>query len=93
MDNSQPCYTKEEFARRGTEIYERDIRPKVEADSYGKIVAIDIETGAYAIGDSRLSAARPLQAENPNAQMWAVRVGHPAVHRIPHVNRSKRRRI
>ncbi len=31
-------YSKEEFARRGNEIYERDIRPQVEAASKGKVV-------------------------------------------------------
>jgi len=30
MTGLQPRYSKEEFARRGDEIYERDIRPIVE---------------------------------------------------------------
>jgi hypothetical protein len=78
----QPRYSKEEFARRGTEIYERDIRPQVEASSKGKIVAIDIESGAYSIGDNILSATMPLYRQNPDAQIWIVRVGYRAVHRI-----------
>jgi len=47
MAVSQPRYSKEEFARRGDEIYEHDIRPHVEAGHEGKFVVIDIETGAY----------------------------------------------
>jgi hypothetical protein len=82
MTLAEVRYSKEEFARRGTEIYERDIRPKVEADNYGRIVAIDIETGAYAIGDSVLEATRPLFAQKPDAQLWGVRVGHRALHRL-----------
>ena len=78
----QPRYSKEEFARRGTEFYERDIRPHVEADSKGKIVAIDIETGDYAIGEDILSAAQQLFDRNDDAQIWSVRVGHRAVSRI-----------
>lgn len=34
-------YPKEEFALRGNEIYERDIRPQVEADNQGKYVALE----------------------------------------------------
>src|SRR3989442_736981 len=47
----QPRHSKEEFARRGTEIYDRDIRPNFPTGSEGKIAAIDIETGAYEIGE------------------------------------------
>lgn len=78
----QPRYTKEEFARRGTEIYGRDIRPLVEETSRGKIVAIDIESGAWELADDVLSASEALLARIPEAQIWVVRIGYPAVHRI-----------
>jgi len=38
-----PRYSKEEFARRGDEIYDRDIKPHVTAEDDGKFVVIDIE--------------------------------------------------
>lgn len=41
----------EEMARLGKQIYERDIRPHVEADHPGEIVAIDVDSGDYAVGD------------------------------------------
>jgi hypothetical protein len=82
MQTRQPRYSKEEFARRGQEIYERDIRSQVEAGNEGKIVAIDIETGNYALGEDILSATKPLHAQKPDAQVWVVRIGHRAVHRI-----------
>ena len=78
----QPLYSKEEFARRGDEIYESTIRPQVEADNYGKIVAIDIETGTFAIADDTLAASQKLLAKCPHAQTWVVRIGHRAVHRF-----------
>jgi hypothetical protein len=46
MTVNQLRYSKEEFARRGNEIYESQVRSQVEEDNHGKIVAIDIETGA-----------------------------------------------
>ena len=36
----QPRYSKEEFARRGNEIYESQVRSKVESGNHGRIVAI-----------------------------------------------------
>ena len=82
MSAQQPRYSAEETARRGDEIYERTIRAQVEATHYGKVVAIDIETGAYAIDDNALTAARRLRAQHPDAEVWFVRVGHRALHRI-----------
>ena len=56
----QPRYSKEEFARRGQEIYNRDIRPQIEAGNKGKIVAIDIETGAYEMAEDTVIASERL---------------------------------
>ena len=75
-------YTKEEISRRGKEIYESQVRPKVEASNHGKIVAIDIETGAFAIAKDSLTASDQLLERYPEAQIWFVRVGYQAVHRV-----------
>jgi hypothetical protein len=47
-------YSAEELAQRGQEIYERDIRAKVEADHFGKVVAIDVRTGDYELGEDAI---------------------------------------
>ena len=72
---SQPHYTKEEFARRGDEIYERELRPILEKRDEGKFVAIDIETGAYEVDSDELAASDRLLARVPNAQIWLRRIG------------------
>ena len=82
MTIRQPRYSKEEHARRGDDLYEREIRSHVEAGNEGKIVAIDIDTGAFEVGDDVLTAADRLFARYPNAQTWFVRIGHRAVHRF-----------
>ncbi|MDJ0597499.1 MAG: hypothetical protein QNJ37_01440 [Crocosphaera sp.] len=82
MTLRQPLYSKEEFAKRGDEIYESLIRPQVEADNYGRIVALDIETGAFELADDTLSATDKLLEKCPNAQTWVVKIGHRAVHRF-----------
>lgn len=43
MTVRHPRYSKEEFAQRGHEIYETQVRSKAEEGNHGKIVAIDIE--------------------------------------------------
>ena len=50
--STPPDRPKEETARLGDEIYERDIRQQVEADHHGDVVAIDVESGNWAIGDN-----------------------------------------
>ncbi len=82
MTVRQRRYGKEEFARRGNEIYERAIRPQVEADNAGKIVVIDIETGAWEMDADELDAFQRLAARCPDAQVWMVRVGSPYVRRF-----------
>jgi hypothetical protein len=75
-------YSKEEFARRGNEIYEAQIRPQVEEGNHGKIVAIDIETGAFELAKDTMTASDKLLERYPDAQIWRVRIGHKGVHRF-----------
>lgn len=75
----QPRYPKEEFARRGDEIYESQVRSQVEEGNHGKIVAIDIETGTFEVADDLLTASKQLTARLPDAQTWFVRIGHSTV--------------
>ena len=79
---AQPRYSKEEFARRGDEIYERVFRPTLERGNEGRFVAIDIETGAYEIDPDELAASDRLLARVPNAQIWLRRIGSRYAHRF-----------
>jgi hypothetical protein len=82
MTVQQLRYSKEEFARRGNEIYESQVRPQVEQDNHGKIIAIDIETGAFELAKDTISASDRLLERYPDAQIWCVRIGHRGVHRF-----------
>ena len=71
---------KEETARLGDEIYRRDIRAQVEADHDGEYVAIDVDSGNWAIAESELAASDLLLAQCPDAiDVWLLRVGYRAV--------------
>jgi hypothetical protein len=78
----QPRYSKEEFAQRGDALYDSQIRSQVEEGNHGKIVAIDIETGAFELADDTMAATRQLYERLPDAQPWVVRIGYRAVHRF-----------
>ena len=82
MTALQPRYSKEEFARRGTEIYEQQVRSQVEEGHHGKIVAIDLESGAFEVAEDTLTACDRLRTRYPDAQIWCVRIGHRGVHRF-----------
>jgi hypothetical protein len=90
MQARQPRYSKAEFARRGKELYEQQIRSKVEAGNQGKFVAIDIETGAYEVDADDYSATERLYHRFPDAQIWLVRVGQPTAYRIGERARADR---
>jgi hypothetical protein len=82
MTIRQPRYSKEEFARRGNEIYEAQVRSHVEEGNHGKIVAIDIETGSFEVADTPMIAVDRLYEREPDAQPWVIRIGHRAVFRM-----------
>ncbi|MEB3215407.1 MAG: hypothetical protein VKN72_03975 [Nostocales cyanobacterium 94392] len=91
MASRQPQYSKEEFARLGDEIYQRDIYPQLQSGNAGKIVAIDVATGAWEIDDDEISACSRLEKRYPNAQIWIVKVGSRYVRRFgaSHTQKAK----
>ena len=90
MEVPAPTRPKEETARLGKEIYERDIRPQVEPDHRGRVVAIDVDSGEYAIADTASVAAKRLRAQRLDAGVWLMRVGYRT---LRHFGGSSLRRV
>ena len=82
MPETKRRYSKEDFARQGDAVYEKQVRPQLKAADEGKFAAIDIETGEFALDADELKAGNKLLKRIPEAQIWMVRVGSRAVHRI-----------
>jgi hypothetical protein len=82
MATRQPRYSKEEFAQRGDALYEAAVRAQVEEGNHGKMVAIDIETGAFEVAEAPRIAVDRLYDRYPDAQPWVIRIGHRSVFRI-----------
>jgi hypothetical protein len=82
MNVRQRRYSREELARRGTELYEQHVRSQVEAGNHGRIVAVDVDTGEFEVARDTLTASEALLARQAHAQIWCIRIGHRGVHRF-----------
>ena len=71
---------REEAVRLGKEIYERDIRREVEAEHFGQIVAIDVDSGTWVVADGEIAAVDRLREMRPGAvNVLCERVGYRAL--------------
>ena len=78
-----PRFSGEEIARRGEQLYEQRLRKQVETEeNIGKIIAIDIETSDYEIGNDVIATGRRLLAKHPDAATWTKRIGYNAVYAL-----------
>jgi hypothetical protein len=77
MPGVKPRYSKEEFARRGEAIFQKEIQPQLKDENGDDFVVIDIETGAYEIDSNELAASARLRVRVPKAQIWIRRVRSP----------------
>ena len=68
----ESLYDKEEVARRGTEMYRGLVNPQLRAEDKGKLVAIDVETGAFEVADTMHAACRHLRERFPDAQICTL---------------------
>ncbi len=82
MASTRYTSSSEEIAQKGEDIYNRLLRTRFETEYRGKVVAIDVDSGDHAVADSVLEASRQVSAKHPHAQIFLLRVGDKALHRI-----------
>ena len=70
------------FAQRGEAIYRRKIRPVVEPQQNGHVVAIELDSEAYVLGEDELDAALKALERFPGKQFYFIRVGSPVMHKL-----------
>jgi hypothetical protein len=75
MATPGPRYSKEEFARRADEVFEREIRCKIADAPKNHFVVFDVDTGAFEVDEDESAASNRLYARVPDAQPWVRRVG------------------
>jgi len=62
-------------ARRGDEIFEREVLPQLSPADEGKYALVDIESADYEIDRDEIAASDRLLARHPEAQVWMRQVG------------------
>jgi hypothetical protein len=82
MSATEPRLSREELARRGDDTFSRQVRPSLRPEDDGKFVAIDVESGAFEVDEDEYAAVTRLHHRVPGAQVWLVRAGFPATHRL-----------
>ena len=67
----------------GWEIYNEKIKHLVEPREKGKFLVIDVMTGDYAVNSDLILAEDELEVRRPNGIVYTIRIGYPAVFKIP----------
>ena len=62
---------------REKEIYEPQLKSKLEPQNVGKFLVIDIETGDYEMDEDDMSAALRAYAKNPDGARFEMQIGYP----------------
>jgi len=75
MGTTKRRYPKEEIAKRGEAIFEKEVRPHLKGRDPMAFVVIDIETRACEVDADNLTGCLQLRERNPDAQIWGRRVG------------------
>lgn len=70
-----PRYDREEVARRGDEIYDRQVLPHLHQEDEGKFALIDVASGDYEVDRDEMAASDRLLARHPDAQVWMRQIG------------------
>jgi hypothetical protein len=82
MPASQSRHTLDELARLGGQIFDLQVRPRLQPADDGKFVAIDVDTGDFEIDVDDYPAVSRLRLRKPAADIWLMRAGYPAAYRI-----------
>jgi hypothetical protein len=70
----------DDIADKAEKLYAEMIRPEVEPQLIGKIVAIDVDSGDYEVDGYTLPASRRLKARRPKGCFYSKRIGYDAVY-------------
>ena len=69
----------------GWKIYNEKIKSLVEPQEKGKFLVIDVLTGDYAVNSDLILAEDELESRRPAGAVYTMRIGYPAVFKIPRV--------
>lgn len=74
-----PSINTTEIARIGEQIYQNELKEKLEKENIGKFVAIEAESKDYFIGVTQTEATLKAKKKYPDKIFYMVKIGFPAV--------------
>lgn len=66
------------IAEDAKQVYESQLKTRLEADHPGKYVAIEPQSGSYYLGTTSLEAALAAKQAHPQRKSFLIRIGHDA---------------
>lgn len=78
---TQTILSPDEVAAQGEAWYEK-LKSQLEPENFGRYLAVNIQTGDYEIGDDFILPTERLLSREPNAELYALRIGYRAIGRI-----------
>jgi len=82
MPAAKPRHSLDELAHLAGIISERQVRPVLRPEDYGKFVATDVETGGYEMDEDNYAAVARLRSRKPAVETWLMCAGYPTTYRI-----------
>jgi DNA helicase TIP49 (TBP-interacting protein) len=71
---------KNELVAQGQKIYETLLQEKLEPEHKGEVVAIEVESGDYFLGESVVEVAKKARLKHPEKLFYFAKVGYRAMH-------------
>lgn len=72
--------TAEEIGDKGKAVYRERLQAQLDTpENQGKVLSIDIKSGDYVLGDHHFHTSGGLKAKRPDAIIYTMRIGFPAV--------------
>jgi hypothetical protein len=68
----------DQLAEKAEELYERKLKKKLEPKYKGKMIAIEVESGKYFMGEDLAEAGKKAKAVFPDKVFYFKRVGYKA---------------
>ena len=66
----------------GQQIYTQRLKAKLEPKFTGQVVAIEVKSGDYFVGETLHEARQKARAKYPDSVFHFMRIGHPAVYQF-----------
>ncbi len=72
----------DEVARRGHEVFNRVVLPRLRPEDHGKFVMLDIVSEDFEIDDDDFTASQRLRTRQPSGRFWLMQAGYPTAYRF-----------